>query len=82
MDIEEIPELIGKTIERVEVYSDIILVTFKDGETAAAIYDTADGLRVNVERRSGGLPVSVGVFPAHFPYPGKLPEAALRRDRT
>jgi hypothetical protein len=72
-------ELHGKTIEDVAVYTDAVLMTLTDGR-AVAIFDTPDGLRVQVAARiSPQMPVGVRVYPGQFPYPGELPEYARRR---
>ena len=74
-----VSELEAKTIDKVEVYSDAVLMTLTDGR-AAAIFDTQNGLRIQVASRgSEGMPLGVRVYPGDFPYPGTLPESALRR---
>jgi hypothetical protein len=43
------------------------------------IFNTTRGLRVQVgSKPSDDMPLSVRVYPGNFPYPGNLPDAALR----
>jgi hypothetical protein len=78
-EIAAIPELANKTIAKVEVYSDAVLVTLDNG-AGIAIFNTTDGLRLQVgSKSSDDMPLSVRVYPGNFRYPGNLPNAALRR---
>jgi hypothetical protein len=76
----EISELTGKAVVEVRVYTDGVFIRFDNG-TQAAIFNAAEGMRVMLERPAtleGGIPSS-RVVPGEFPFPGKLPEGALRR---
>lgn len=75
----DIPELTNKTIAQCEIYSDVVLVTLDNG-AGIAIFNTEHGLRMQVGNKPAeNMPVAVRVYPGDFPYPGKLPDAALRR---
>ena len=80
MRSEEVPELEGMTIDRVQVFSDVVFITLAGGKTGIAVFDTADGLRIQVGSRGPeGAPIGVRVYPGRFPYPGELPQSARRR---
>jgi hypothetical protein len=50
-----ISELEGKSIEKVEVYSDAVLIALADGKTAVAVFRVGDEFRVESEKpRPGG----------------------------
>jgi hypothetical protein len=77
-ELADVPELSNKTIAKVEVYTDAVLVTLDNG-AGIAIFNTTRGLRVQVgSKPSDDMPLSVRVYPGNFPYPGNLPDAALR----
>jgi hypothetical protein len=75
-----IPELEGKSIEKVEVYSDAVLLALADGKTAVAVFMVGDDLRVEVRSRGpeGARGPAVRVYLGQFPYPN-LPDYARRR---
>jgi hypothetical protein len=60
-----IPELEGKRIEKVEVYSDAVLIALADGKTAVAVFIVGDELRVEVRSRGpeGAHGPAVRVYP-------------------
>src|SRR2546430_10126061 len=76
-----IPELEGKRIEQVEVYSDAVLIALADGKTAVAVFIVGDELRVEVRSRGpeGAHGPAVRVYPGQFPCPHHLPDYARRR---
>lgn len=76
--ISRVSELEGKTIEKIEVYSDVVLIKMTDGKTGVFVFDTDDGLRIVVGRQHEDMPLSTGVYPGHMPYPGQLPDYVKR----
>jgi hypothetical protein len=78
----EIPELAGKAIQKIEVYSDAVLIELSDGKTAVAAFVEAEDENLRVEVRSRGpegAPPGVRVYLGRFPCPHPLPEYARRR---
>jgi len=79
----EILELAGKSIDKISVYSDAVLIALTDGTTAVAVFvEEKDGvLRAEVRSRgpTGAKSPSVRVYRGEVPYPGTLPEYARRR---
>jgi hypothetical protein len=69
-----IPELEGKRIEKVEVYSDAVLIALADGKTAVAVFNFGNDLRVEVRSRGpeGAHGPAVRVYPGQFPCPHHL----------
>jgi hypothetical protein len=75
-----ISELEGKSIEKVEVYSDAVLIALADGKTAVAVFRVGDEFRVEVRSRGpeGTRGPAVRVYPGLFPCP-HLPDYARQR---
>jgi hypothetical protein len=62
-----ITELAGKTIEKVEVFSDLVQITFTDGIGAAVVVNTDGALHLRVGQHfAGGGPAPVRVYPGMF----------------
>ena len=73
-----ISELEGQSIEKVEVYSDAVLIALADGKTAVAVFRVGDEFRVEVRSREGARGPAVRVYPGVFPCP-HLPDYARQR---
>jgi hypothetical protein len=65
-----VPELEGKTIKRVEVYSDVVLIALEDEDRAVTVFRVDGDLRVEVRSRG---PAGRG-YPGQFRYQGELPD--------
>ena len=75
-----ISELEGKSIEKVEVYSDAVLIALADGKTVVAVFRVGDEFRVEVRSRGpeGARGPAERVYPGLFPCP-HLPDYARQR---
>jgi hypothetical protein len=75
-----ISELERESIERVEVYSDAVLIALADGKTAVAVFRVGDEFRVEVRSRGaeGARGPAVRVYRGLFPRP-HLPDYARQR---
>jgi hypothetical protein len=66
--IGEVSELAGKTIERVQVYTNVVLIKLSDGKTITDVRVVEGELRVQVTSKGPeGAPPGVRVYPGMAP---------------
>jgi hypothetical protein len=71
-----VPELEGKTIKRVEVHSDVVLIALEDEDRAVTVFRVDGDLRVEVRSRGpeGARGPAGRGYPGQFRYQGELPD--------